>query len=327
MGKDKQQQRRAAVAAKNGVGQNTLGQLVDSMSAPKRPATPRDTSMPQKPSITVGTEVQVAMDYLDMESAPEDDGLAHCGYLVLKAGEKLRILYMGSAETGDNGWLYGEVVLSLRVEPIGRRGWLPVKVIEPAAVAPALAQAVPARGVITKAAAGSAGPPPPPAQKCQPAVATQGAALSGANARPPGPSTKPSRAVAKGEAFPPLPGARAVPASAGGEGKAEDAAPAPQVDSQAKREAAAAAIARQRAAAAAAAAAASAKKAPGSEDRCPICMGVYTGAGHRRTKRPCCGVELCVQCDHKSLRSKRCYFCREDGDEYPVLALACRVAT
>merc|ERR1719367_1988954 len=140
MGKEKQ--RRAGVATKSGV----------------------EAVAPQRTAMGVGMEVLVTADYLDMEKVPEDNGLAHCGYLVLRTGEKLRILYTGSAETGDGGWLYGEVILSLQAEPVGRRGWLPSKVVGLLPAAPPAAG-----GVITKAAAGSAGPPPPPAQNRQPA--------------------------------------------------------------------------------------------------------------------------------------------------------------
>lgn len=54
------------------------------------------------------------------------------------------------------------------------------------------------------------------------------------------------------------------------------------------------------------------------EVTCPICIENYTKVRFK-TYRPCCKVELCTQCDHKSLHSGKCYFCREDAGEFPEL--------
>lgn len=344
MGKDKQ--RRAAVAAKKTTAHEQLGQVVGTVSDLGKQTTSWTSATPslalkehRSPSMHVGAEVEVTSDYLEMEGAPEDDGLEHCGYLVLHRGEKLRILYIGSSETGDEGWLYGEVVRTFRAEPVGRRGWLPVRIIEPTAAS------FHARDASTPTA-GSAGPrqtfhaPPesptsPQPQKCRTQVSTRGMSALGASARPPGTNKPRSGAATSDEAFPPL-----LPDCHSAWGGPSRSDQHPQEESKqevlggrptqglgTQREAAASAIARQRAVAAKAAAVAATKGSTSSEPRCPICMETYTAAGRRCTTRPCCGTELCVQCDHKSLRSKRCYFCREDGDDFPALSLACRVST
>jgi len=84
--------------------------------------------------------------------------------------------------------------------------------------------------------------------------------------------------------------------------------------------AAAAAIQRNRDIAAKAAAAAANATKPGSrsggDNQCPVCMEAYTKS-HSRVYRSCCKGELCARCDHKSLLSGRCYFCREGEDEFP----------
>lgn len=79
----------------------------------------------------VGLVAAVQRDYLDMKDIPEENGLKHCGYLVLLRGEEVKLLYVGSESSGDAEWLYGEVVRSLSSEPSGRRGWLPRSVVGP----------------------------------------------------------------------------------------------------------------------------------------------------------------------------------------------------
>jgi len=371
MGKvDKQ---RRGPAARQGGGQEAPGNepgrrerataaVQEARAVPAGDARPR-------PQVKVGAEVNVTCEYKDMEALPEDEGLAHCGYLVLQRGERLRVMYVGSTATGDMGWLYGEVLLSLRRDPVGRRGWLPEAIVEPLGAAPPPAPSPPTtssggRGAagaaaVSRVAAGAARtaegstavlrgggraapeppPPPPPAdsQKSRAPAAGRGTPAPSTQARPPGAGTKSGRVMPHSEAFPPLLTERAgqwggharfeqEAAGTGAESKADGPAPGRSPESPTQREAAAAAIARQRAAAAKAAAAAVAGSKAGGERSCPICMEPFTTAGRRRTQRPCCGVELCVQCDHKSLRSKRCYFCREDGDDFPSLVLACRVS-
>ena len=76
----------------------------------KQVATATDTVADEQLSwAVVGAELEVRADYLDMKDAPEQGGLAHSGYLVLRRGEVVRIYYVGSEKTGDADWLYGEV--------------------------------------------------------------------------------------------------------------------------------------------------------------------------------------------------------------------------
>jgi hypothetical protein len=85
----------------------------------------------REPRFTVGSEVKILKDYLDMKDLPAENGLPNCGYLVLRKGDLVRLLYVGSAQTDDPGWLYGEVIQCLSRGGAGRRGWLPVSVAEP----------------------------------------------------------------------------------------------------------------------------------------------------------------------------------------------------
>mmetsp|Transcript_22194 Transcript_22194/g.63070 ORF Transcript_22194/g.63070 Transcript_22194/m.63070 type:complete len:222 (-) Transcript_22194:20-685(-) len=179
-------------------------------------------------------------------------------------------------------------------------------------------------------------PPPPSGQ--------QAPATGGARA----PASASRRAAAaspiSNEAFPSLPrpgSAMALAPAGGGQQRGKrwgdpnggDAAPEEELpESRVSREDAAKLIERQRAATAAAAAKLAGntlgKAAEAQRPRCPICADPYQSApGRRRTRRPCCNGELCVTCDHKSLRSGACYFCREASEEFPALGLACRVAS
>lgn len=270
-------------------------------------------------SLSVGGEAEVTSHYLDMERVADDDGLPHAGYLVLQRGEKLRILYIGSVDTGDQGWIFAEVLLSLCAEPVGRRGWLPAEKVQPL---PALPQ--PSRSVVE-----------PQPRECHAAAASRSNLGQGGHSTAKAPnvvarSGKPHPCGQPGSnemEFPALSpcGKKRFEQSFGPEATSPSGKPALISKAPAPEEAAAL-IARQRAAAAKAAASAVAKGDPRGEQSCPICMEKYAVAGHRRTNRPCCGVELCLKCDHKSLRSKRCYFCREDSDDFPSLGLACRVS-
>jgi len=270
----------------------------------------------------------------------------HCGYLVLHKGETARILYVGSHETADADWFFAEVDHALPPAKSGRRGWCPA-------------------GVLTKKPQAAKGPPPPPppppAQEPQrgaggatassskaprpaaaPAASGGNSSVPSSTSRPPGSNagggsmvTGQSKALVD-KVFPALPvkqgtkqpaggGGPAVPASqwhrgaggGGAEGSQEQPEQAP------RRQDAASLVASQRAAAAKAAA--EAETATASRPHCQICMEEYSNR-RRRTERPCCKVELCVQCDHKSLRSGKCYFCREESEQFPALELACRVA-
>lgn len=308
----------------------------------------------QRPgAVQLGGEVDVISDYLDMEATPSDGGLAHCGYLVLHCGERLRVLYKGSVEKGDEGWLYGEVTRSLGNEPLGRRGWFPAHVVRVAAEAAPVATGVAPTVASTRpaASAGTAPESSPQLQQQQqhkprlkiakPQVVPGSTAK---NARPPGGVKKLPVSPVLSEAFPPLAQDRQgawggnpeqsvwqTPGSGQGGNLLEVSGHNPMEELEpprVQRKPASEIIAEHRAAAAkAAAAAASQGGNVSSEEQCPICMEPYMATGRRRTATPCCGTELCVQCDHKSLRSKRCYFCREDGDDFPALGIACRVAT
>eukprot|EP00929_Paragymnodinium_shiwhaense_P109980 TRINITY_DN76636_c0_g1_i1.p1 TRINITY_DN76636_c0_g1~~TRINITY_DN76636_c0_g1_i1.p1 ORF type:complete len:285 (+),score=76.54 TRINITY_DN76636_c0_g1_i1:74-856(+) len=78
--------------------------------------------------VRVGAEMQIANDYLDMQKVPDAEGLLNSGYLVLRRGEVVHVLYVGTAAAGDAGWVYGEVVRSLDPSrPASQRGWLPSK--------------------------------------------------------------------------------------------------------------------------------------------------------------------------------------------------------
>lgn len=288
-------------------------------------------------TFVVGAELQVLTDYLDMEAVSESEGgLAHAGYLVVHRGEVVRLLYIGSAQTGDAGWLYAEVLRTLRAEPAGRRGWLPTRPLEQ-----------------------PASPPPPAAAKRGPEREPQGkpkgeagvdlgkAAAMVAEARmrgfgrsaqslPEPPPPQGERAHA-GSALPRRRGGHGlshqefpVPAQRRGPPPPPDPEPEPPKPAPGKfaPKERAKAMVLQRAVAAAAAAAAKESQAFAVGQTCPICAEAYApAAGRRPLRRPCCGLELCAQCDHKSLRSGKCYFCREASEEFPSLGLACRVAT
>lgn len=90
-------------------------------------------------SISVNAELDLTNDYLDMVNAPDANGLAHSGYLVLRKGENIIVLYVGSEAASDEDWCYAQVLRSLppsrgrnapSTSPVGTRGWLPVAAIE-----------------------------------------------------------------------------------------------------------------------------------------------------------------------------------------------------
>lgn len=309
-----------AAFAMGGHGKRRAAAAAASAVADPKAATGSELRLNGEAAVAVGAGAKVVRDYLDMEKVPRDDAndLEHGGYLVLQRGEIVRVLYVGGEPTGDTGWLYGEVLRSLRAEPVGRRGWFPDTCVR--APGTQVAPAGPAKELPKLPKSPERMQSSPPCRQGPPraGTATKAAALSQ-------------------DDFPLLVGQRE------GDGRASAASPhfSPGGDSIAPAELerdaraptaakAAEAIARQRAKAAEAAAAAAGNGRAGSVgDRCPICMESYIGPGGRRksTRRPCCGTELCLQCDHKSLRSGRCYFCREGVDEFPSLALACRVAS
>lgn len=239
---------------------------------------------------TVGETFEVAADYLEMKDVKDESGLRHCGYLVLRRSETVRILYIGSEQTGDVGWLYGEVGRSKPPEPAGRRGWLPAHPLKPlpppspAAAALALPRAAAERVAV---------------------AAVAGAAASGGAARGGGAKASGSKAWAQEEAT-------SSPCSA-------------QAAAIIARNRALAQAAAAQAAKAATAAAAKGRGVAIGTEQCPICAEAFRGR-YARTSRPCCSVPLCVQCDHKSLRSGKCYFCRGESEEFPDIVVACRVA-
>merc|ERR1712007_299485 len=54
-----------------------------------------------------------------------------------------------------------------------------------------------------------------------------------------------------------------------------------------------------------------------SSDECSICFEYYHADGHARTTRFCCKQEICTQCNHKSLLSGKCNFCRDEEHAFP----------
>lgn len=291
-------------------------------------------------AIAVGAELPVIQDYLDMEQAPmdKDRGIAHAGYLVVVKGEVVRALYVGSENAGDAGWMFAEVLRTLRPEPVGRRGWLPERAVVakagPQVQAPSTrAAAVAVQGRAQPQRPGPpadpvAGPKPQPQQG--PSPRSQGAPLGAALARARGPRTGVSVPLASDEAFPSLVAGRGSVSSSASAPKSWGRGPAgenatPELDEPAKVTAEERLKAIQRHHEAAKKAASG--KLVAAVERCPICADAYAQApGKRRTRRPCCASELCSMCDHKCLRSGKCFFCREVSEEFPSLGLACRVA-
>merc|ERR1712217_588269 len=54
-----------------------------------------------------------------------------------------------------------------------------------------------------------------------------------------------------------------------------------------------------------------------SGNECPICFESYDCDGHARTTRFCCKQEICTLCNHKSLLSGKCNFCRDEEHAFP----------
>lgn len=276
----------------------------------QNPSSKEDQHTERKIVPLAGQELQIMDDWLDMEHVPEENGLAHAGYIVVLRGEAVRILYVGSVKNDDPGWLYVEVVKTLHEEPSGRRGWLPQRVVE----GEPKRQAVPARTTETT-------PARPTASR---SASTETTASDG---QPP-----------NAEAFPALrsnrQGSRLSRSTwweqkrwgQADTGRPPDPVSLDNVDQeQVSAEDRSKAIERQRAAAKAAAQFGGTSQ---EKSRCPICADVYEDIpGKRRTRRPCCSSEICAKCDHKSLRSGKCYFCREGCGEFPSLGIACRVVT
>lgn len=52
-------------------------------------------------------------------------------------------------------------------------------------------------------------------------------------------------------------------------------------------------------------------------DECPICTEAYSEVRRAVTHRACCKQELCAQCDHQSVTSGKCYFCRDEQHDFP----------
>jgi hypothetical protein len=308
-------------------------------------------------AVKVGADLFVHTNYLDMKDIPEENGLPHAGYLVLRKSEVVRILYLGSEKTGDEDWLYGEVLKSMPPEIVGRRGWLPSAVVAPKPVVEILHMKTngdskpsgdtPSRS--SRAGYGSTGPGPPlqipqkKAQKTRPGMEDRTAPLAAAtladalvvarSGAAPGirKGGKNARQSPTQESFPALPGHSGNSPCHADEDEEEEPAARPRQrqttsSEQPPKRDVEGTIARHRALAEAAAAKAQAKAASGkakgtkskAEADCPICMEPYSSQ-RRRAQLPCCGVEMCVQCSERSLRSKRCYFCREEADEFPHL--------
>lgn len=341
----------------------------------------------------VGLELKIQKDYLDMKDIPDENGLPHAGYLVLRKGECVHILYGGGEPTGDAGWLYGEVTKSIPSSDSGRRGWLPDTAVNlpqpPRAAEVPKPPPVPAASMSSSGsdAAGAplksdTGPGPPawqavPVQSKQPQrlqlqpqkpqkrepVVQKTPAADPDHAPPPPPSAtmaaafdmavlgcvggkrgktkssmkppdrrSPSQQQSLNGDFPALPGQSGKAPSWWHDELEEEEQPPPKPPamkymkppskSEVER-----IIAGHRAMAAAAAAEAQAKKSPKGKTKsgkmqnvesCPICMEPY-GGQVRRAELPCCGVAMCAGCSERSLRSKRCYFCREGADEFPSL--------
>mmetsp|Transcript_1812 Transcript_1812/g.1971 ORF Transcript_1812/g.1971 Transcript_1812/m.1971 type:complete len:383 (+) Transcript_1812:115-1263(+) len=363
-----------------------------SFSADIKPPAPA-ASQPEKPPAVskerlggvkwdrVGAVVAAQRDYLDMKDIPEENGLKHCGYLVLLRGEEVKLLYVGSESSGDAEWLYGEVVRSLSSEPRGRRGWLPRSVVAPPvqtvpqgppanrmeargpgpppasadpdgfmvvggqgrrSPGPAASAATPSAGGIARGALQaspqlSASPAERPSAKAKAKATAKTAARASASgraaAKTQGRSSHSGRgqaAVLSNDAFPALPGhSGTAPWEGDSDDQEEETVEEEEVE---KQRDVAGTIARQRAAAAKAAAEAQAAAERASEKRkvkaaagskggdaaCPICMQTFNPQ-RRQITRLCCGTVLCSKCDQKSLQSRRCFFCREEEDEFPSL--------
>jgi len=273
----------------------------------------------------VGAELPILKDYLEMEHVGEDQGLEHAGYLVVVRGEVVRLLYVGGTSTGDPDWTFAEVLRTLRKEPVGRRGWLPVAVLTEnpkEGTAPPQQTAKFGGGQLTGSSSATGRVSPPAAS-----------AAAAANGRRPGSSAGVAgQTLQAAEAFPALrPGGTetngAAVRSAWGSKRGTPAPSAEQGDDKepVKISPQDRKVMIERQKLAAKKAASDAKHQPKC---CPICADPYTQSAERRMlRRPCCKMELCATCDHKSLRSGRCYYCREVCDEFPTLGLACRVLT
>lgn len=285
--------------------------------------------------LQVGASLPVTSDYKDMEAEPEVDGLPHRGYLVLRKGEVVKVLYAGSQQAGDPGWIFGEVLRALAPEPVGRRGWLPATALQPA----------------SSGGGGSPGPPkdsppppPPPPQPAPPSPAAQTHTAAPVQAAWRSERPLPQAAGPKSQqadAFPAVGGAFPALGCSGGPGKEpmrprgawsrsapveEPPEKVPTPEDRAK-----ALAAHNAALARAAAKLASKPSVVGSAASCPICATVYVAEkagppGQRCVKRLCCGAQLCAACDSKSLKTRQCFFCREESDEFPSLEIACRVS-
>jgi len=77
--------------------------------------------------IAKGQVVEAHTDFLEYQDDPEVDGHANSGFLVVHKGEFVHALHVGSAETDDADWIYGEVVSDAEVK---RTGWLPTKIVK-----------------------------------------------------------------------------------------------------------------------------------------------------------------------------------------------------
>eukprot|EP00927_Polykrikos_kofoidii_P022416 TRINITY_DN20924_c0_g1_i1.p1 TRINITY_DN20924_c0_g1~~TRINITY_DN20924_c0_g1_i1.p1 ORF type:complete len:352 (-),score=76.49 TRINITY_DN20924_c0_g1_i1:147-1202(-) len=292
-------------------------------------------------TISVGASLEVTRDYVDMEKVPTVGDLTNCGYLVLRCGDEVRVLYLGSERTEDTGWAYGEILRrgsagksgssKANRDEVGVRGWFPTTSVEPKVADTAENKSTASAGTSTLSAPTAA----PPAAKTK---ASAGSAKASKRLVAPA-------ATVAAEAFPPLAGnacigsneastaepkrwVRGNAAWGANAADGEDGSGSPERKQEpAPRSPAdvAAAIAAHRAAAAKALAMINAKDK--GAPRCPICSEPYSTTGRRRLAvRPCCGAELCAHCDHKNLRSSNCYFCRKEGDDFPALGVACRVS-
>lgn len=273
-----------AKAQQGSAGSGKLGS--DSRPLAQKPAPAPAETLHSR--IAVGAELEVKADYLDMQDVPDCGELSNSGYLVVRRGELVQILYVGSDLTDDPGWVYSEVLRRVTNAPVGTRGWMPMSALTASPRTPAA-------------------PPPPPPQAHD---------SSGRSSRTGGPRV--DAAASNGPGPPNARGATRKPSV--GTGAGGTASTKATINAQS-----AAAIARHRASAASAAASAGRSRPDSAElDRsCPICTTDYSPQC-RLVRRPCCGGHLCVDCAGKSLNSGRCFFCREGKEEYPSLAAAAR---
>lgn len=73
----------------------------------------------------VGQSVCVRSDFLEYKDDPASEGHANNGFLVVYAGESVRLLHLDVARKGEAAWAYAEVAVGHEEHNLGRVGWLP----------------------------------------------------------------------------------------------------------------------------------------------------------------------------------------------------------